>query len=69
MKKMIKRWCEYQNHSNFSRRLFSRAKKTMMNRVAVIIHPVTPGPVVKLAAKKATTRWPVVVASVSAIAR
>ena len=63
MKKTMKRWWVYQNHSKCARRRFSMANQTMMPRAAVIIHPVTPGPVAKFAARKATIRWPVVFAS------
>jgi hypothetical protein len=56
MKKMMKRWWEYQNRSKLARRLFSIAKKTMMAKQVVIIHPVAPGPVVKLSAKNVVTR-------------
>lgn len=60
MKKTMKRWWEYQNFSNVALRTFSRAYQTMIASAAVMIQPVTPGPVVKLAAKKAATRAPVV---------
>ena len=44
------------------------AKKTMTPKTTVIIQPVTPGPVAKLALRKATNLAPPVLASVSAIA-
>lgn len=60
MKKTIKRWWEYQNLSKVALRTFSLAKKTMMPRTVVMIQPVAPGPVAKLAERKARTRPPVV---------
>lgn len=68
MKKTMNKWWEYQNHSKRARRRFSMAYQTMIPRAAVMIHPVAPGPVTKLAAMKATILWPVVFASGSAIA-
>ena len=68
MKNTMKRWCEYQNHSKCARRRFSIANHTMIPRAAVMIQPVAPGPVMKLAATNAKTFWPVVFASGSIIA-
>lgn len=68
MKKTTNRWWEYQKRSKWARRFFSNAKYTIIPKAAVIIQPVTPGPVVKLAARKASTLLPVVVASGSAAA-
>lgn len=68
MKNTMNRWWVYQNHSKCARRRFSIANHTMMPRAAVMIQPVRPGPVAKLATKNATTRWPVVFASVSMMA-
>ena len=68
MKKTMNRWCEYQNHSKCARRRFSIANQTMRPRATVIIQPVAPGPVMKLAATNAKTFWPVVFASGSIMA-
>ena len=65
MKKTMKRWCEYQNHSKWARRRFSIANQTMIPSAAVMIQPVAPGPVMKLAATNAKSFWPVVFASES----
>jgi hypothetical protein len=58
----------YQNFSKLALRLFSEEKNTMTNKIIVINHPVTPGPVAKLAWKKTPIRAPVVVADASAMA-
>ena len=68
MKKTMKRWCEYQNHSKWARRRFSIANQTMIPSEAVMIQPVAPGPVTKLAMMNADTFCPVVTASVSIMA-
>ena len=67
-KKTMNRWWEYQNRSKWARRRFSMAKKTIVPNAAVMIQPVIPGPVVKLAARKAKNLCPVVLASGSAAA-
>ena len=54
MKKMMKRWCEYQKRSKLALRLFSIANQTIATRQASIIQPVIPGPVVKFINKKST---------------
>ena len=69
MKKIMKRWWEYRNCSNLALRHFSPAKKTMMPRQGATIQPVAPGPVTKLASRKATTLAPNVLAPGSAFAR
>ena len=58
MNNTMKRWWEYQNRSKWSRRCCSMEKKTMMARQTVMIHPVTPGPVAKLALRNATNMGP-----------
>lgn len=52
MKKTMNKWCEYQKRSKWALRLFSIANQTIIPRQSHIIHPVTPGPVVKLVNKK-----------------
>ena len=54
MKKMMNRWCEYQNRSKLALRLFSMANQTIDPKQRTIIQPVTPGPVVKFINKKST---------------
>ena len=52
MKKTMNKWCEYQKRSKLALRLFSIANQTMSPRESHMIHPVIPGPVVKLVNKK-----------------
>ena len=52
MKKTMNKWCEYQKRSKCTLRLFSIANQTIIPRESHIIHPVIPGPVVKLVNKK-----------------
>ena len=68
MKNTMNKWCEYQKRSKWARRRFSIANQTIIIRATVIIHPVRPGPVVKLMLRNATKRFAGVVADVSAIA-
>lgn len=56
MKKMRNKWCEYQKRSKLALRLFSIANQTMIPKLSHMIHPVIPGPVVKLVIKKNMTR-------------
>lgn len=62
-KKTRNKWCEYQKRSKLARRGFSLAYQAMTTSAAVMIQPVTPGPVVKFAMRKTTKRSPGVVAS------
>jgi hypothetical protein len=59
MKKTMNKWWEYQKRSKWALRLFSIAYQTIIPRESHMIHPVTPGPVVKLVNKKITNPlWP-----------
>lgn len=49
----------YQNRSKLARLRFSIAYQTMIPSAAVMIHPVIPGPVAKLACKNKTKRGPI----------
>jgi len=66
MKKTRNKWCEYQKRSKFALRLFSVAYQTIIPRESHMIHPVTPGPVVKLVNKKKTILFLVVSADTMA---
>jgi len=52
MKKTMNKWCEYQKRSKLALRLFSIANQTIIPRESHMIHPVIPGPVVKLVNRK-----------------